>query len=335
MKTRLTPFARLMIVLAVVAAGYFGVQYLLHGELFPKKEAATQPETKVDQTEEETATSESTEAKTNTSPRQAFNFTPPAPNGGKLKGVVELGAAGFNSFIVKIDAQKNWKLQKAEWGNSLVYDGLASGKDITSGLKQYIANMLDYGVGGKDIHFVVSSGAKKVAETQKIIDGLKSLGYFVNEVTPEKEAQLALKSALPKAYENNAFVVDIGSGNTKLSWMDGSRIAGFETYGAKYYVDGVQDSKVYLDVRTAAAKVPNNKRSTCFIIGGVPFTFAKEVRQGEERYTVLKAPDDYAPEGAKEKCGQNIYKAIADATNCEQFIFDWEANFTIGFLLTL
>lgn len=33
--------------------------------------------------------------------------------------------------------------------------------------------------------------------------------------------------------------------------------------------------------------------------------------------------------------GLNIYKAIADATGTDTFVFDWDANFTIGFLLGL
>ena len=42
----------------------------------------------------------------------AFSYRPTAPVGGKLKGVVELGASGFNLFIVRVDNQRNWKLEK-------------------------------------------------------------------------------------------------------------------------------------------------------------------------------------------------------------------------------
>jgi hypothetical protein len=77
------------------------------------------------------------------------------------------------------------------------------------------------------------------------------------------------------------------------------------------------------------------QRKTCFIIGGAPFSMAKQVRNGKERYTILKAPKDYKMDDAKGKAGVNIYKAIKDATGCEQFVFDWDANFTIGFLLNL
>ena len=38
---------------------------------------------------------------------------------------------------------------------------------------------------------------------------------------------------------------------------------------------------------------------------------------------------------AMEEAGINIYNAIADVTGCRQFVFDWDANFTIGFLLAL
>lgn len=328
MRTRLTLFAKLLILIVVVAGLFFGYR------MFTGSGGIAIPSDKPEATEKQEE-SPKTDQKPANFEAKSFNFTPPAPQNGMLKGVVELGAAGFNSFIVEIGDNKNWRLKKAEWGNSLVYDGLASGKDITQGLKQYIANMLDYGVGGREIHFVVSSGAAKVEVTQKIISGIKSLGYVVNTVTPEKEAQLALRAALPDAFRDKAFVVDIGSGNTKISWMEGERINGLDTYGAKYYVDNADPSEVYLDVRSKAAKVPSSKTQTCFIIGGVPYELAKEVRQGEERYTVLKAPGAYDVEGAKEEAGINIYNAIADVTGCRQFVFDWDANFTIGFLLTL
>jgi hypothetical protein len=88
-------------------------------------------------------------------------------------------------------------------------------------------------------------------------------------------------------------------------------------------------------VKGKASKVPANLRETCFIIGGVPYELAKQSRNGKERFTVLKAPGDYKAEGAKQEAGLNIYSAIATATGCKQFVFDWDANFTIGFLLGL
>ncbi len=332
---RLTAFSRLLITLLIVGGVYLGVRtFLPQIKEMMGSETTTSTATNTETTRPE-ATAPKSEPWGKSSAPAAFNYTPPAPINGTLRGVVELGATGFNSFIIRMDERKNWKLEKADYGASLVYEGLASDDDIRKGLKNYIADMLAYGVGAKNIHFVISSGARKVPVTEKISRELKTLGYVVNEVTPEREAQLALRSCLPRDYASRAFVVDIGSGNTKLSWMEGSRIVGIELPGAKYRQNNLSDDAVYREVREKAARVPSHLRSTCFIIGGVPYELAKQTRNGKERYTVLKAPGEYTAQGDKQAGGLNIYKAIADATGCRQFVFDWDANFTIGFLLEL
>ncbi|AHJ99080.1 hypothetical protein Hsw_3485 [Hymenobacter swuensis DY53] len=269
-------------------------------------------------------------------PVPSFTYQPPAPVNGKLKGVVELGASGFNSFIIRVDKQLNWKLEKSEFGNSLIMENLATDDDVRKGLKSYIGQMLDYGVGGRDIHFVVSSGAIMADVTRRIIGTLKELGYVVNTVTPEQEGALALKAALPPAFTGKAFVADIGSGNTKISWMQNALPKALDTYGAKYYQKGIADEAVARDVADNARQVPEALRQTCFIIGGVPYELAKINRQNKERFTVLSAPAAYTElPNAKTKAGVTIYKALSDATGCQQFVFDWDANFTIGYLLTM
>ena len=274
---------------------------------------------------------------TTTQPKSAttFSYTPTAPQGGKLKGVVELGASGFNSFVVNVDAAKHWELKKAEFGASLVYENMASDEDLKGGLKKYIAGMLDYGVKGNDIHFVVSSAAIRDEKVKKVVASLKSMGYIANPVTAEEEGKYAAKVVLPSEFEGNSYVVDIGSGNTKISWVENGRTQSFETYGSKYYDRNIADDQVYKEVSAIASKIPASKRSKCFIIGGAPFEMAKQVRNGKERYTVLAQPNQYKPDGAKMKSGLNIYKALMDATQCDTFIFDWDSNFTIGFLLGL
>ncbi|MGM9510120.1 hypothetical protein ACS5NO_20460 [Larkinella sp. GY13] len=342
---RLTVAGRLLITALILAGIYFGFKYIGGVDLLKKlapKETAQQtsdspsmPSTSSEATSEESAKPADTEATDEAGSRPTFNYTPPAPQNGKLKGVVELGASGFNSFIITVDAQKAWKLEKSEFGNSLVLENMATDQDVREGLKKYISQMLNFGVAGRDIHFVVSSGAVKADNTQKIIKALKSLNYVVNTVTAEQEGRLALRSVLPKDFESNGFVVDIGSGNTKISWKEGGKTAALESYGAKYFQNGDDDTKVYNEVKALSEKIPAANRKTCFIIGGVPFELAKQVRNGKERYTVLNAPSAYTSGEAKTKAGVNIYKAIADGTNCDQFVFDWDANFTIGYLLTL
>ena len=339
---RLTPFSRLILVLAIVGGLFFvGKKYF--PQLGSKTEMPTLPNSSEKSTETKTTspssgTSAPAEKSSNSSmpvSKAKFDYTPEVPTGGKLKGVVELGATGFNSFIVNIDKQKNWKLEKADYGASLVYEKLTGDQDVKDGLKRYIADMLAFGVSPREIHFVISSGAQKVDITKKIIDYLKGMGYVVNTVTAAQEGTLGYRSVMPKDYTGDAFVVDIGSGNTKIAWMDGSAIKTQESFGAKYFQNNTTDDAVYDEVKTKSAQIPARLRKTCFIIGGVPFDLAKQVRNGKERFTILAAPNKYTPKDAKGKAGINIYKAIADATDCQQFVFDWDANFTIGFLLGL
>jgi hypothetical protein len=147
----------------------------------------------------------------------AFTFRPAAPVGGTLKGVVELGASGLNMFIVRIDGQRNWQLEKAEFGNSLVMENMATTTDVRNGLKAYIGKMLDFGVNGRNIHFVVSSGAATADVTRRIVQELEALKYKANTVTPGLEGTLGLCAALPDDYTNKTFVLDLGSANSKIS----------------------------------------------------------------------------------------------------------------------
>ncbi|GAA4052383.1 hypothetical protein GCM10022409_44100 [Hymenobacter glaciei] len=266
----------------------------------------------------------------------AFSYRSEAPVNGKLRGVVELGASGFNMFIIRVDDKRNWKLEKAEFGNSLVMENMATEEDVRTGLKSYIGKMLDFGVPGRDIHFVVSSGAAMAENTRRIVKGLEALKYVVTTVTPEREGTLGLRAALPAAYATKGFVVDMGSANSKISWYANGQPRVEDTYGSKYYEKNVDDATVAAAVKAKAAQVPANLRGTCYIIGGVPYELAKAVRQGQEAFTVLKAPSDYTQlSGAKMKSGLNIYQALAQATGCQQFVFGYDTNFTIGYLLSL
>ena len=331
--SRLTPFSRILIVALVCLGLFFGFKKFIAPKLDAKKintEESTSGTSTADEVTEATEdVEEVTEATSST-----FSYTAPEPINGTLKGVVELGATGFNSFVVRIDGSKNWKLEKADYGASLVYENMATDDDIRAGLKNYIAEMLAFGVSGKNIHFVISSGAKKAEVTGKIISNLKGMGYVVNEVTPQQEGKLALNCVLPKAYQNKAFVVDIGSGNTKISWMNGGSTTGLEAPGSKFF-EKMSADVALPQVREQAAKIPSTNSQTCFIIGGIPFELAKQSRNGKERYTVLKAPDSYTAQGEKQKSGLGIYKTIREETGCTEFVFDWDANFTIGFLLGL
>lgn len=264
-----------------------------------------------------------------------FAYTPDKPVNGTMRGVVEVGATGFNSFVINMDQEKRWEIVSKDFGESLAYEGLATTEDIRAGLKKYLSGMFDKGVNKNNMHFVISSGAQKEPKTTIIANELKKMGYVVNLVTPEQEAKYALKATVPPPFADNSFMVDIGSGNTKVSWEENGSLKAIELSGAKYYEKNTSDEEVYSQVKEKVSRIPEGKRNVCFILGGVPFTLAKQHRKGEERYTVLNAPDTYKAADKKMASGLNIYKAIVDGTKTDTFVFDWDANFTIGFLLSL
>jgi hypothetical protein len=331
---RLKPAGILIIVLIIAGLAYLAIKPRLPE---PGKENSTEITTTPDKREKDSSENKTSPAPTrgDKAEEREFNYTPEKPVNGTLRGVVELGATGFNSFVINMDNQKRWEIISKDFGESLAYEGLATTEDIRAGLKKYIAGMFDKGVAKNNIHFVISSGAQKEPKTTIIGNELKKMGYVVNNVSPEQEARFGLRATIPPPFADNSFMVDVGSGNTKVSWEESGSSKTMELPGAKYYEKGTSDEQVYEEVKRQAGKIPEGKRNVGFIIGGVPFTLAKQHRKGEERYTVLKPPSSYKAEDKKMGSGLNIYKAFVDATGTDTFVFDWDANFTIGFLLSL
>lgn len=254
---------------------------------------------------------------------------------GKMKGVVELGSDGFNSFIITLNAKKQWKLEKAEYGNSDVLEGLATEQSVLNGLKAYIQGFVDYGVMANNVHFVASSGAQIMRSIPAIISGLESLGYIVNTVDEDDEGRLGFICIMSGVDNENTYVIDVGAGNTKVSWLNNGEIVTKTTYGSKYYLDFTEDEVVYGAAKEIGAKVPEGRAGQAYLIGGVPFKFAKRTRKDKERYTTLNPLESYEPSDDKEKGGRRILRGLRDGSGSRRFIFDWDSNFTIGFLLDL
>jgi hypothetical protein len=334
---RLKPAGILIIVLIIAVLAYFAIKPKV-AELRNENSTElsnTKPSDANASTDKSDAPNTTNKTTAGNSEAREFNYTPEKPQNGTLRGVVEVGATGFNSFVINMDNQKRWEIVSKDFGESLTYEGLATTEDIRAGLKKYLAAMFDKGVAKNNMHFVISSGAQKEPKTLTISNELKKMGYVVNNVTADQEGKFGFSATVPPSFADNSFLVDIGSGNTKISWQENGSLKSIELPGAKYYEKGIGDEQVYNEVKEKVQKIPEGKRNVGFILGGVPFTLAKQHRKGEERYTVLNAPQSYKAADKKMASGLNIYKAISDATKTDTFVFDWDANFTIGFLLSL
>lgn len=260
---------------------------------------------------------------------------PPQPVNGVLKGVVEVGASGFNGFVVEIDSNKNMKLVKKMFDTSGIKNGTATFEELKAGLKNYLEVMGNYGVKQNNLHFVVSSGALKEDIMRPIAEELKKRGFIVNLMTPEQEATYGFMSAMNPKYASQAFVVDLGSNNTKIAWYENGKVRTEELPGSNYFRNELNTNQgIFERVQSVASRVPTEKRKICFLIGGAPYSLVKSTL-GSNRYATLNSLDSYNPDGDKKKeSGLNILKAIQTATNT-QFVFDADANFTTGFLLSL
>ncbi len=292
---KLKPAGIIAILLIIAVLAYFALKPSLHGsnDSAQVENNSSAPSTVPDASAAADEQNKSATTPGNEEAARAFNYTPEKPQNGTLRGVVEVGATGFNSFVINMDAQKRWEIVSKDFGESLAYEGLATTDDIRAGLKKYLASMFDKGVSSRNMHFVISSGAQKEPKTITIGNELKKMGYVVNNVTAEQEAKFGFTATVPPAFADNSFLVDIGSGNTKISWQEGNGLKSLELPGAKYYEHGTSDEAVFEQVKSAASAIPTGKRNVGFILGGVPFTLAKQHRTGEERYTVLKAPASY------------------------------------------
>lgn len=255
---------------------------------------------------------------------------------GTRKGVIEVGASGFNAFAIISNTSGEYNVIYKKFGESNMYEGMATTSDIRAGLKDYIGQLGNQGVGSGNIHFVVSSGALKNPKTTQIISEIKAKGYVVNTVTAEQEGKYAYKAQIPTGYEDNSMSVDIGSGNTKITWKQDGKLISKETHGAKYLQNNTTDAQAYNDVKVAVQSVPAQYRQNVFIIGGVPFKMASQTCEGS-RYITLKDPKYYSKLDGdpKFKSGVNIYKAIYETAHPNKVVFDYDTNFTVGFLTSL
>ena len=268
--------------------------------------------------------------------QSAFPYRSTIPVNGKLKGVVELSPNGFNLFVVRVDANGNWKLEKSDLGNSTVVQKMGTEENLRNELKRYISQILDAGVAATDVHFAVSSAAASTEGTPRIVRELGDLHYAVTTVVPESEGEFSLRSALPPPFADKAFVVDIGPINTKISWVEAGQPHVVYTYGTRYLDKNVDAAEVTADIKAKAAQVPVALRGTCFIVGEIPSELAKAGRQGQEPYTVLRPASAYpAPTNPTAQAGMSIYQGVAAATGCATFVYNYDTNLPIGYLLSL
>src|SRR5689334_8747502 len=146
---RLKPAGIIVILLIIGILAYFAIRPKLSE--VRDQNSSELPNTTVTNKNSESANTgdapaPTTKTSSNKTEEREFNYTPEKPQNGSMRGVVEVGAIGFNSFVINMDAQKRWEIVSKDFGESLAYEGLATTEDIRAGLKKYLASMFDKGV---------------------------------------------------------------------------------------------------------------------------------------------------------------------------------------------
>lgn len=266
---------------------------------------------------------------------KAFNYEPQKPINGKLNAVIEIGALGLNYFIINIDSHGRWELKKAQYGRSNLIYGVNTTSEITAKINEFKREIINFGVRARDIHLLASSSVVKIDQVSNLNEELKNINLQIKSINADLEAQYALMATIPKEFIEESFLVDIGSGNTKISWIQNRDTLSIEIHGSKYFLSDVQDTTVFREVRDAILEVPSQNRNLCFVLGGMIYEFVKdEISQSDKRYFILNSPDAYPLDNEKLKAAYVIYNALY-LEPTYSYIFDSESNFSIGYLISL
>ncbi len=264
----------------------------------------------------------------------SFDYQPEPPVDGKLLGIIELGYSGFNSFIVRMDNEDRWSLEKATYGKSGVGEGEVTFDQVFSQVEEFRTEMMKFGVKRNDINLVASSSALRDRKVVAIADRLRILNIGLITVNAVQEGNYALLATVPKEFASNSFMVDIGSGNTKISWTEGGEAKSVETYGSLYFQSGISDQEARIGIKEALATVPDENRSLCFMVGKIPFVLATATNNRNKRYTILESPEAYDFTEVQQKAGLNLYDALWQESTIS-YVFDWDSNFSIGVLMNV
>lgn len=277
------PAGKIALIILFLVLAFFSYRYFNPAEPgAPGAESSSTTAPDQKSGDEKSSTREPETKPSSTSPSseiRSFNYVPEKPVDPTLRGVVEVGASGFNSFVINMDKEKRWEIVSKDFGESLAYEGLMTTEDIRTGLKKYLGKMFDKGVNSRNMHFVISSGAQKEPKTTTIANELKKMGFVVNQVTAAQEGKFALKATVPPTYTDNSFLVDIGSGNTKISWNENGNLRSMELPGSKYYDGGKSDEVIYDQIKSEVARIP--KRKEMFALSLVAFPSHSQSRAGQ------------------------------------------------------
>jgi tetratricopeptide (TPR) repeat protein len=242
-----------------------------------------------------------------------------------IYGGVEIGSKGVKAqaYRIGLKGDEFYDLQEVfrESINTTIIAGVketgAFSKDgieeTAQTVKTLIEKLKEKGVPGDNIFVVTSSAISSVKNRDELAKGVEELtGYKVEFLTVKDEVLYGIAGAVPPKYFYNSIFVDVGSGNTKIGYLEkvgGSiNVRSFELpYGTVSLTERASKGK---DFRRELAEVLSKEvepllkreaqknpaylnRKNVFLVGGIVWaiTTLQKPEQVEEAYVQLSSLD--------------------------------------------
>ncbi|ADC90062.1 TPR repeat-containing protein [Thermocrinis albus DSM 14484] len=148
-------------------------------------------------------------------------------------GGVEIGAKGVKAIALEITLREDELYDINELFreniNTTIIAGVKEKGEFTSegieetaqAVKTLINKMREKGVPGNNIFLVASSAITAVKNKEELSKRIEALtGYRLLFLTAQDEVLYNIAGALPPKYYYNSIVVDVGSGNTKIGYLE-------------------------------------------------------------------------------------------------------------------
>jgi exopolyphosphatase/pppGpp-phosphohydrolase len=242
-----------------------------------------------------------------------------------IYGGVEVGSKGVKAQAYRIGFKGDefYDLQEVfrESINTTIIAGVketgAFSKDgieeTAQAVKTLIEKLKEKGVPGNNIFVVTSSAISSVKNRDELAKRVEELtGYKLEFLTVKDEVLYGIAGAVPPKYFYSSIFVDVGSGNTKIGYLekvgDSINVRSFELpYGTVSLTEraskgkdfrrelaGVLSKEVEPVLKREAQKNPAYlNRKNVFLVGGIVWAMStlQKPEQVEEAYVRLSASD--------------------------------------------
>jgi tetratricopeptide (TPR) repeat protein len=240
-------------------------------------------------------------------------------------GGVEIGSKGVKAQAYKIALKGDefYDLNEIlrESINTTIISGVKeSGKFSKEGIeetaqavKTFVDKLKEKGVPAENIFIIASSAIASVENKDELANRVKELtGYNLEFLTVKDEVLFAIAGSIPPKYFYNSILVDIGSGNTKIGYLEkvgnSTNVKNFEIpYGTVSLTEkankgndfqneltNILNNEVVPVLKSESQKNPAYvNRKNVFLVGGIVWaiTTLQKPSQIEDAYVKLTLAD--------------------------------------------